>query len=631
MATNKKVSRTGITRRLPWYALAGVLGAVALGAYFTYRIPAGTVHAMPAAPRLRPQGTLASINKAAMRLAGQPPAAPTLFAQALAVRQAIRDHHFRKGGRILHTVLRTSHLGPWAFAPFSRFLHAVTAPAGARFARALDLWVQADPDSAMAHLVRASYYLHLGWWIRGHGTAAYVLPRNGAAFLYAVDLARQDIQASLAEDPRDPAAWALGLEIMRDAAGNRVQGALFQKAIGVFPDDYALYRIRLAALQPKWFGSVNAMYAFVRRYAGPTPSASPRRLLYLQMYADLLSAASAACSGNRHVPMRTCVDTLMGKVATHNLDVAAYSALRRTYVARTGRQPFAAAVSPILSGMILTTGGGRFAGFFLEAAAHALHSDTQLVATDTADNDDVIDRMAALVWYEEGQFTNARTLYRRALADLANRHFPDRDAKDAARARIYTDLASTYNRLHAYRKVVIYEKAAGILFGGDGARPGYAALECGALLHLGLYAQAVHTCRAIIRNDGSLQTHFWLGQVYAAMNDTKAARQQYRLVAGSESPYRSYAAIAIGVLFDNKGDLRDALQSLKMYPYLFSTQYVGPSTVALAYNNLCYNEMHLNEPHRALKACTASLHYGHLPDAYAKEQALRAILKRKNG
>lgn len=253
---------------------------------------------------------------------------------------------------------------------------------------------------------------------------------------------------------------------MRYAAGNAAQGDLFEQAIQIFPDYYPIYQIRLVALQPKWFGSLNAMYAFVHRYARRTPQSSPRRLLYLQMYAHVLSAVSDACSDNGRVPMNACVDILMGRVATHHLDAAAFGVFG--FVRGTWRQPFAAAVRPILSSMIMTTGGGRFSGCFLEGAAHALGSGTQLVASDTAGNNDVIDRLAALVWYEESQFANARTLYRRALADLVNTYFLGPDAEDAARAQIYTDLASTYNRLHAYRKVVIYEKAASVLYGGMG-------------------------------------------------------------------------------------------------------------------------------------------------------------------
>ncbi|RCN56314.1 hypothetical protein C4900_10770 [Acidiferrobacter thiooxydans] len=115
--------------------------------------------------------------------------------------------------------------------------------------------------------------------------------------------------------------------------------------------------------------------------------------------------------------------------------------------------------------------------------------------------------------------------------------------------------------------------------------------------------------------------------MYAVMNRKAAALRAYRLVAGSESVYRSYAAITIGVIHDQGGNLQGALKSLKTYSYLFSTRYVGAPTVALAYNNLCYNEMHLHELHRALKACAASLHYGHLPDAYAKEQELLQMLR----
>ena len=149
-------------RRIPWYAVVLVVAVGVLGTYFVYRISAGPTRASGVAPvpaaSVSQKRTLAAIDKAVARLVGQPPVAPTPFARVLAVRQAIRDGDFHKGDRVLRTVLHQSRVGPWAFAPFTRFLSAVTRPAGARFARGLNAWVQADQKSAMAHLVRASYY-----------------------------------------------------------------------------------------------------------------------------------------------------------------------------------------------------------------------------------------------------------------------------------------------------------------------------------------------------------------------------------------------------------------------------------------------------------------------------------------
>ena len=171
VAEGKKISEVGMPRRMPWYGFVAVVAIGVLGTYFVYRISAGPTVASGVAPvpgaSVPQKRTLAAIAKAVARLVGQPPVPPAPFAQVLAVRQAIRDGDFHKGDRVLRTVLHQSRVGPCAFAPFTRFLSAVTRPAGARFARGRNAWVQADQKSAMAHIVRASYYLHLGWWIRG--------------------------------------------------------------------------------------------------------------------------------------------------------------------------------------------------------------------------------------------------------------------------------------------------------------------------------------------------------------------------------------------------------------------------------------------------------------------------------
>ena len=116
-------------RRIPWYAVVLVVAVGVLGTYFVYRILAGPTRASGVAPvpaaSVSQKRTLAAIDKAVARLVGQPPVAPTPFARVLAVRQAIRDGDFHKGDRVLRTVLHQSRVGPWAFAPFTRFLSAV--------------------------------------------------------------------------------------------------------------------------------------------------------------------------------------------------------------------------------------------------------------------------------------------------------------------------------------------------------------------------------------------------------------------------------------------------------------------------------------------------------------------------
>jgi len=62
----------------------------------------------------------------------------------------------------------------------------------------------------------------------------------------------------------------------------------------------ALRDLLSRTLQPKWGGSVAAMYSFVDKYAGPAAEDSPLKLLYLSLYRHLLGYASVSCSPYRN-------------------------------------------------------------------------------------------------------------------------------------------------------------------------------------------------------------------------------------------------------------------------------------------------------------------------------------------
>ncbi len=605
--------------------MAVLLGglALALGAWWAVSTPSSA----PTRPRLVAapgKNFYALILRQAAQLAPNAPSHATPFARAMAARGAIQAGHFARADAMIKAVLRKSRMGPWTFQPFTSFMAALAAPGDAELAKRLNAWVVARPDSAIAHLVRANYYLNLGWWVRGNGFADHVRARNRKTFGFAMQVAALEAREAVESDRHDPYAWEVYLRILESAGANAAQRAAFRKAIGIFPAYYALYRIRLSTLQPKWLGTIHEMYGFVAKYVGKTPPGSPLRMLYARLYLELLGASSDVCAESRAPQMDRCVRMVARGVITPGLKKAAYAALGHR--AGVSGLAYGDEVGRILSDMIMMSGGGREAARFLQAAARALGSDTQLVAPDTAKNDYMIDRMAALVWYEHGQMADAKTLDERALSDLSNTRFAHRYAEDGARAAIYTDLASLYNRNHEFRRVVVYSKAAARLLGGEGARPGYDAVECAALFRLKLYRQGVRTCRAILEADGNLQTRFWLGRIEDALGNEKAAVRDYGLVASSENDYRDYAAIGVAVIYDREGKWQASLNALNQYGYLFKKAYDDRYDMAIAYNDRCYDKMELGNLKGALRDCTSSLRYGSLPDAYAKQQELRQML-----
>src|SRR5258707_12322035 len=104
-----------------------------------------------------------------------------------------------------------------------------------------------------------------------------------------------DAEKSIEINPNIPLSYFM---VLHDVSGDNNSAEMdeaFRLAIARFPGYYELYRMRLYSLTPKWGGSKSAMYAFVDQYAGHAPENSPLKLLYVQLYANLLDAAWFDC------------------------------------------------------------------------------------------------------------------------------------------------------------------------------------------------------------------------------------------------------------------------------------------------------------------------------------------------
>lgn len=577
----------------------------------------------------RPAGATpaARLRERAARLLGSQRHHRSLFAQALVVRHAIRQGRFAAAQKAVERNLQRSRIASWHFVPFARFVPDIPRTNDPGFLHRLDQWVTGRPRAAIPRLIRAQYYSGTGWSIRGNGFISGTPRARLRAFRTDMRRAARDAAHAMGLDGSDPYAAFLLLEIRASAGNTPDLQATFGKAVDRLPHYYPLYRERLKALEPQWGGSVKAMYAFVAAHAGRAAAHSPMKMLYLQLYDDLLETAAAYCDTQADGGPRLtrCIANAMDQLVTPQLE---------DHVSRTlqmyphmNKARFTAEVGGLLREMVLTEGAQRYAAAVLQLAAAGTGSDPQLVAKDTGHNNYMIDAMAGPVWYRQGQYRNAEQLFRRAVADLPHMRFPDELARDRALSDLYDDLASVYNHTRQFRKVVVYQEAADVL--GGTVRDGNSDLGCYALFELKLYPAAIHACSAQIDDGGDTQAVFWRAKAYAASHRTALALADYRRVARSRSRLRADAAIAISVIYGHNNELRRMLHALDSYPYLFDRSREDDQDLAIAYNNRCYAEMHLGKLRAALKDCTASLRFGSLPDAYAKQQKLIRELKTK--
>ncbi|MFZ0692724.1 MAG: hypothetical protein WAN51_00985, partial [Alphaproteobacteria bacterium] len=451
-----------------------------------------------------------AINEETAKLDVKPRTVELTSEKAMRVRNAIKHGDFLTARQIIGDVLENSHLQTWRYYPFADFVNGISDVNDPAFEARLDEWVAQSKDDAIPVLVRAQYYNDMAWFKRGGNFAKDTPAGRMTSFENYMEKAIIDIDSAINLNDGNPYSFYLKLRILQGFGISEKFQRAFEESIAKYPSYHALYVIVLATLEPKWGGTPAMMYAFVDQYAGHASENSPLKLLYLDLYRDLLSSASVSCTDYRRDAdkMAQCVASFMGKNITPDLERQVQAALQ--LFDHSDRHQFNVAIKELLLYMLATAGGDAYSGAILQLAASAMHSDTRLMEDKPGHNDYVIDEAVGYSWYLKGFYDNALTKFQEALKDIDTAAFPDEEEKDVAVSYIYDRLAAVYNKLHQYVDIIVYEKIA-IALGG---KTGTEHFICYGYHELKQYDAAVQACTEAIDKAGNLFARFWRGVTY---------------------------------------------------------------------------------------------------------------------
>jgi tetratricopeptide (TPR) repeat protein len=538
--------------------------------------------------------------------------------QAIRVRQAISQGDFTVARHITADVLANSQLQNWRYYPFADFVKNISDVGNPAFETRLNEWVGQNSGDAIPVLIRAQYYRDLGWFKRGENSSQITQPSHMVVFAQYMNKALTDVDTAISLDDGNPYGYYLKLRILHGFGSTQKLKIAFEQAITKYPTYYLLYDVVLATLEPRWGGSVAAMYSFVDQYAGNAPDYSPLKLLYVSLYRDLLASASVACRQYWYEKdkLAACIASNMGKTINADLQKQTLTALH--LYDHSSRHQYNVAIKSILFDM-LASGGDAYSGAVLQLAATAMQSNTQLKEEDPGHNNYVIDEAVAESWYVKGFYDNALTKDQEALAEIKDTSFPDEEERDVATAEIYRHIAKIYSNLRRYADVIVYENAALAL--GNVTEDEH--FICFSYYLLKDFYDAVSACnQAINDRPENLSAYYWRGEAYRQLGNTDAALKDLTVVADSENNFKTSAVIDISMIYFDKKDIEAALNVLNKYTYVFDINTQSRNDLAVNYNNRCYAYMQLGELKKALDDCTVSLKYGSLPDALRKQQEL---------
>ncbi|WP_290579998.1 DUF4034 domain-containing protein [Ketobacter sp.] len=129
---------------------------------------------------------------------------------------------------------------------------------------ALDGWIGQYPQSAFAYYARAKHLYSMAWHYRGHLSWAEVTPQNRIKFKDTLQLAKADIQQAIALDPTQVLFAKFELDTVRVQGLPRSEvQAVYEQAVGRFPQSLEIRLPYLYFLEPRWGGSRHQMRQFV--------------------------------------------------------------------------------------------------------------------------------------------------------------------------------------------------------------------------------------------------------------------------------------------------------------------------------------------------------------------------------
>jgi hypothetical protein len=91
--------------------------------------------------------------------------------QAFETAAAVKRGDYAAATRIASEVLAHSKLQSWQFYPFNEYMASMCSSGNdPAFLQHLNAWLQREPKSAIAYLIRAEYYERAGWVARSDDT-----------------------------------------------------------------------------------------------------------------------------------------------------------------------------------------------------------------------------------------------------------------------------------------------------------------------------------------------------------------------------------------------------------------------------------------------------------------------------
>lgn len=133
------------------------------------------------------------------------------------------------------------------------------------FDKVFEVLSKARPESTLPLLLKGSVYTSYAWDARGSGWSNTVTPDGWKKMADRLAEAEQALTEAWKKNPEDPEAPTQMITVeLGQGKGRQVMETWFRRAMAADPNNYLACSHKMYYLEPKWYGSEEAMLAFGR-------------------------------------------------------------------------------------------------------------------------------------------------------------------------------------------------------------------------------------------------------------------------------------------------------------------------------------------------------------------------------
>lgn len=177
----------------------------------------------------------------------------------------------------------------------------------------LSEWIAQQPRSYHARLARGIHYRKVGEERRGVKFIADTPPENLEELWRNLDVARRDLEASLALTRKPIVSVVHLMNVTKHREGERANRKWLDEAIRIDPNNFGARRRFMYTLEPRWGGSYPEMWTFLEECRKQKLKDSYLRIYESIIYLDQANTLVHAKQDERALPLyKKALDLLQG-------------------------------------------------------------------------------------------------------------------------------------------------------------------------------------------------------------------------------------------------------------------------------------------------------------------------------